>query len=83
MGISTVRKCVVLMLIIMLVVTQAESITPSQEFAAAPAPAPNKFPEPPCHVKCTRKCKVYSDNIIYFDYCMSDCISGCPVSPTV
>ena len=78
MGIITVKKCVVLMFIIMLVVTQVESIAPSQEFAAAPT----KFPKPPCDVKCTRVCKVYSDNID-FDYCMGDCISRCPISPTV
>lgn len=78
MGIITVKNCVVLMLIIMLVVTEVESIAPSQEIATAPT----KFPEPPCNVKCMRKCKVYSDHIV-FDYCMGDCISGCPGSPTV
>ena len=77
MGISTGRKWVALMLIIMLVVTHVESITPSQEFADAPI----KFPYPPCDVKCTIICGL--KRTIDFALCMKDCMNRCSVSPTV
>jgi hypothetical protein len=55
MGISTVRKCVVLMLIFILVVTQLESITSSQEFASI------KQTEPPCDARCRIICSIQKE----------------------
>jgi len=75
MKISMVKKCVVVMLIsIMLVVTQVECITSSQEF-----PPINLEGEkgPSCDLKCTVICS--SQKRLGFDECMKRCKSKCSV----
>jgi hypothetical protein len=58
-----IKKCVAMMLMIMLVVKQVESITPSQEFA------PIKLGQPFCEIKCDILCNLHMD----FDECVKAC----------
>jgi hypothetical protein len=69
MKMSMIKKCVVMMLMIMLVVTQVKCITTSQEFRPIIKGAI-------CEIKCDFKCagKRLSDD---FDKCVKDCEQHC------
>ena len=69
-----VKKCVLVMLMIMLVVTQVECITPSQEFPPINLEGDKG---PACDLKCTVICS--SQKRLTFDECMKVCTSRCSV----
>jgi hypothetical protein len=70
MKMSMIKKCVVMMLMIMLVVTQVICITASQE--SRPVILKGAI----CEIKCDLKCagKRLSDD---FDKCVKDCEQHC------
>ncbi len=68
MEVSMIRKCVVMMLMIMLIVTHVESNSPSQKFGTTKFKGLSRAT---CEIKCTMTCLPH----IIHDYeaCVVDC----------
>ncbi|XP_050903211.1 uncharacterized protein LOC127115807 [Lathyrus oleraceus] len=73
MSTSQLRKCVVMMMVIMLVVTQARDITQSQEIG--PTQSVGRVI---CQANCVKTCFGWSKKVGDYISCIQTCFKKCP-----